>query len=74
MLQTYVEALVGVLEVLLQQQKADEMVQLVEKLEVLDKKYPTDEFIQQTFDQISSILKMIGFKKSKDKPKRLDFM
>ncbi|HUU79046.1 MAG TPA: hypothetical protein VMX55_11930 [candidate division Zixibacteria bacterium] len=70
----YVEALTGVIGLLVQDQKADEIVALLNELERLDKEYPKNEFIQQTFDQLSSVLKMIGFKRTKEKPKRMDYL
>jgi len=73
-LEIYVESLVGIIGLLAQEQKADEILKLVKQLEVLDEKYPDDSFIQQTFDQISSVLKQIGFKRSKKKTRRLDYM
>ena len=73
-MEIYVESLVVIIGLLAQEQKADGILPLVQQLEVLDKKYPDDIFIQQTFDQISSVLKQIGFKRSKKKTRRLDYM
>ena len=73
-LEIYVESLVGIIGLLAQEQKADEILKLVKLLEVLDEKYPNDSFIQQTFDQISAVLKQIGFKRSKKKTRRIDYM
>lgn len=70
----HVEALIGIIGMLVQAQKANEIIPLLEQLEELDEKYPNNEFIQQTFDQLSSILKMVGFKRKKTKTKRLDYM
>jgi len=73
-LKLYVESLVGIIGLLAQEKKAKEITRLVIQLEALDKKYPDDLFIQKTFDEISAILKMIGFKRSKKKTRRLDYM
>ena len=73
-MQIYVESLTGIIGMLVQAQKAKEIIPLLEQLEKLDKKYPEDEFIQQTFDQLSSVLKMVGFKRKKTKKQRLDYL
>ncbi|NHJ84463.1 MAG: hypothetical protein FK734_03325 [Asgard group archaeon] len=73
-LKIYVESLVGVISLLAQEQKGEEIIPLLNQLEELDKKYPENEFIQQIFDQISDILKMIGFKRETKKPKRMDYV
>ncbi len=70
----YVESLAGIINMLVQAQKAKEIIPLLEQLEELDKKYPNDEFIQQTFDQLSAALKMAGFKRKKTKKQRLDYI
>lgn len=73
-LRIYVDSLTGIIGMLVQAQKAQEVIPLLEQLEALDEKYPKDEFIQQTFDQLSSVLKMVGFKRKKVKKRRIGYI
>ena len=70
----YVDSLTGITSLLVQDKKADEITSLLKELERLDQEYPEDQYIQQIFDQLSSVLKMIGYKRTKEKPRRLDYM
>ncbi len=73
-LRIYIESLIGVIGLLVQEQKAEEIIPLLKQFEALDEKYPEDQFIQQTYDQLMDTLKMIGFKKARKKPRRLEYM
>ncbi|MGC9780390.1 MAG: hypothetical protein HZR80_14175 [Candidatus Heimdallarchaeota archaeon] len=73
-LKIYVESLIGVIGLLVQEQKAEEIIPLLKQFEALDEKYPKDQFIQQTYDQLMDTLKMIGFKKAKKKPRKMEYM
>lgn len=73
-LKIYVESLIGVIGLLVQEQKAEEIIPLLKQFEALDERYPKDQFIQQTYDQLMDTLKMIGFKKAKKKPRKMEYM
>lgn len=70
----YVDSLIGVIGVLAQEQRAKEIVPFLNQFEALDEKYPDDEFIQKVYDQLMDTLKMIGFKKTKKKKRRIGYM
>ncbi|NPE07213.1 MAG: hypothetical protein GNW80_02935 [Asgard group archaeon] len=70
----YVDSLIGVIGLLAQEQRAKEIVPFLNQFEALDEKYPDDEFIQKVYDQLMDTLKMIGFKKTKKKKRRIDYM
>ncbi|HUT80105.1 MAG TPA: hypothetical protein VMZ29_02800 [Candidatus Bathyarchaeia archaeon] len=71
----YIESLIGIISLLAQEQKAKEIVPFLEMFEALDKKYPENQIIQQTYDQLMDMLKMLGFKKkTPTKKTRLDYM
>ena len=70
----YVDSLIGVIGVLAQEQRAKEIVPFLTQFEALDEKYPEDEFIQKVYDQLMDTLKMIGFKKTKKKKRRIGYM
>jgi hypothetical protein len=73
-LKTYVDSLIGIIGLLAQEQRATDIVPFLSQFEALDKKYPDDEFIQKTYDQLMDTLEMIGFKKTKKKKPRIDYM
>ncbi len=71
----YLESLLGVIALLTQGQKAKEIVPFLDKFEALDAKYPENKLIQQTYDQVMDMLKMLGFKKKAPaKKQNIDFM
>jgi len=70
----YVDSLIGVIGLLAQEQRAKDIVPFLNQFEALDKKYPDDEFIQKVYDQLMDTLKMIGFKKTKKKKRRIGYM
>jgi len=70
----YVDSLVGVIGLLAQEQRAKDIVPFLNQFEALDKKYPDDEFIQKVYDQLMDTLKIIGFKKTKKKKRRIGYM
>jgi hypothetical protein len=70
----YIDSLIGIIGLLAQEQRAKDIIPYLKQFEALDKKYPEDEFIQKTYDQLMDTLEMIGFKKTKKKKPRLDYM
>ncbi len=73
-LQIYVDSLIGVIGLLAQEQRAEEIIPFLNQFDELDKKYPDDEFIQKTYDQLMDTLELIGFKKTKKKDTRIDYL
>ena len=73
-IKNYIDALIGVIGLLAQEQRAKDIVPFLDKFKALDKKYPEDEFIQKVYDQLMDTLKMIGFKKTKKKKQRIGYM
>lgn len=70
----YVDSLIGVIGLLAQEQRAKEIVPFLNQFEALDEKYPDNEFIQKVYDQLMDTLKMVGFKKTKKKKRRIGYM
>lgn len=70
----YVDSLIGVIGLLAQEQRAKDIVPFLNQFEALDEKYPEDEFIQKVYDQLMDTLKMVGFKKTKKKKRRIGYM
>ncbi|MBN1327848.1 MAG: hypothetical protein JXA54_00110 [Candidatus Heimdallarchaeota archaeon] len=71
----YLESLIGIISLLAQDQKANEITFFIEMFEIFNKKYPEDILIQQTYNQLLDMLKMLGFKKkSPVKKSRLDYL
>jgi len=73
-LKIYVDSLIGVIGILAQEQRAKEIIPFLNQFEALDEKYPDNEFIQKIYDQLMDTLKMIGFKKTKKKKRRIGYM
>ena len=73
-LKNYVESLVGLIGLFAQGQNAEEIIPLVEAFEELDKKYPDEEFVQQTHVMLMEQLKFMGFKKKAKKKSNLGYM
>ncbi|NHK30255.1 MAG: hypothetical protein FK730_02810 [Asgard group archaeon] len=69
-IEIYVQSLIGIIGLLVQGQKAEDISQFLKQFEDLEKKFEGNEFIEKTYDELIEQLKFLGFKKEKKKKKR----
>ncbi|MBD3192037.1 MAG: hypothetical protein GF308_15425 [Candidatus Heimdallarchaeota archaeon] len=63
----YIEALLNIIAMLVQEQKAEEIVPLLDRMDDLAGNYPGNEEIQNANKSLQAFLARVGFKRSKEK-------
>ncbi|MHA1630904.1 MAG: hypothetical protein ACTSXO_01630 [Candidatus Heimdallarchaeota archaeon] len=73
-LNAYLESLVGIIGLLSNEKKGEEVYELLKSFEDLQQRFPKDKTVQLVYQQLTDILRMLGFKKQKRKNVRPEYL